>query len=563
RKSTPKFRYPTGASRNIGLAFVKQLAKSPENTVIAVNRSPFKEAVQGVSEIRADISDLSSLQAAVKEIDRITGGALDVLLLNAGGHQVDDVPLAQGREEELAEVLMQAFRNNTVGNLQLISLTLPLLRKGNMKKIFAMTSGNGVPSCIRQLKLQGRWPYATTKGALDIALIRLSNELHSEGFTVVSISPAVVFDRTGAEEKGLDFDQLKATFSAIPGSSGICTPDEGAKVMLGVMDKMTERDTGRVVGMWAWKALYMNTHERGYRVRKRERGSIAYSGPDDSKISTIGYAGDVDAGKAWKKVRRASDIDEHRTNSKNISRPALRVKRKKPELFGKFSLNSRIPLPSRTTYIICELGNGRQLVTTPAVLLKRETGKEQEQSIALIAQDFELIAEPNQEITLSFKIRRDRLFPFELSQQRFPSRPSQFSVLSQEDQQNLAHLADGYDIKSSHSPAINSVEPILQHLSHSGEIARVVIKAAKHMPKCTGQKVSMIQESTPALGASIGLKHIAEVGIQLFHLPPMAEVPHQDMPQQHRGLRPWARESGEAARLEDPEEDDTSTRLQL
>ena len=89
-----------------------------------------------------------------------------------------------------------------MGNLQLISLTLPLLRKGNMKKIFAMTSGNGVPSCIRQLKLQGRWPYATTKGALDIALIRLSNELHSEGFTVVSISPAVVFDRTGAEEKG-------------------------------------------------------------------------------------------------------------------------------------------------------------------------------------------------------------------------------------------------------------------------------------------------------------------------------------------------------------------------
>ena len=32
--------------------------------MIAVNRSPFKEAVQGVSEIRADISDLSSLQVS-------------------------------------------------------------------------------------------------------------------------------------------------------------------------------------------------------------------------------------------------------------------------------------------------------------------------------------------------------------------------------------------------------------------------------------------------------------------------------------------------------------------
>ncbi|CAD6564090.1 MAG: hypothetical protein CYPHOPRED_001957 [Cyphobasidiales sp. Tagirdzhanova-0007] len=240
----------TGASRNVGLAFIKQLANSPGNTVIALNRSPFKEAVQGRERDSSGSFRFSSLQSAVKEIDRITGGTLDVLLLNAGGSQTVHVPLAQGREEELPEALLHAFRNNTVGNVQFISLILPLLRKGGMKKIFAMTSGNGVPSCIRELKLQGQWPYATTKGALDIALIRLSNELQPEGFTVVSISPGVVWDRAGAEEIGLDFDQLKARITAIPGSSGVLTPDEGAKIMLGVMDKMTEKDSGRVVGMW-------------------------------------------------------------------------------------------------------------------------------------------------------------------------------------------------------------------------------------------------------------------------------------------------------------------------
>ena len=68
-----------------------------------------------------------------------------------------------------------------------------------------MTSGNGVASCIRDLKLQDRWPYAMSKGALDVALVKLSNELRSDGFTVVSISPAVVCDRAMAKEKGQCF----------------------------------------------------------------------------------------------------------------------------------------------------------------------------------------------------------------------------------------------------------------------------------------------------------------------------------------------------------------------
>ena len=102
---------------------------------------------------------------------------------------------------------------------------LPLIRKGGTKKIINMSSGNGVPSCIREMKLQGRWPYATSKGALDIALIRLSNELRPERFTVVSISPAVVIDRAGAEEKGSCFHVLSfcVRISSFPGPDAAWT----------------------------------------------------------------------------------------------------------------------------------------------------------------------------------------------------------------------------------------------------------------------------------------------------------------------------------------------------
>ena len=36
----------------------------------------------------------------------------------------------------------------------------------------------------------------------------------------------------------------------MPGTSGMFTPDEGVSIMLDVIGKMTEKDSGRVVGMW-------------------------------------------------------------------------------------------------------------------------------------------------------------------------------------------------------------------------------------------------------------------------------------------------------------------------
>lgn len=55
-------------------------------------------------------------------------------------------------------------------------------------------------------------------------------------------------------------------------------------------------------------------HDRGYRVREQSRGVLAYDGSTSHRISTVGNAGDIDAGGAWRKIRRPSDIVSFRVS---------------------------------------------------------------------------------------------------------------------------------------------------------------------------------------------------------------------------------------------------------
>jgi NAD(P)-dependent dehydrogenase (short-subunit alcohol dehydrogenase family) len=86
--------------------------------------------VSAQSSIRT-LVNTEAVQTAVETVRQLSGGKVDVLLCNAGttllrlriawihhqycagAHQLDDTPLALGREEELAEKLQAAFRVNT------------------------------------------------------------------------------------------------------------------------------------------------------------------------------------------------------------------------------------------------------------------------------------------------------------------------------------------------------------------------------------------------------------------------------------------------------------------
>lgn len=75
---------------------------------------------------------------------------------------------------------------------------------------------------------------------------------------------------------------------------------------------------------------------RAYRINERQRGQYQGFSPNTGRISTVGNAGDVHSGGAWKKGRRVSDMHEHHTLVKEIKdKNASRSKDTKPIIFMK------------------------------------------------------------------------------------------------------------------------------------------------------------------------------------------------------------------------------------
>lgn len=80
----------TGASRGLGLEFVKQLA-AKGNTIVAFARNPTESSGlsqlvdnKNVFAVKMDISDEESIKAAASSISKIVPDGIDVLINNAG-----------------------------------------------------------------------------------------------------------------------------------------------------------------------------------------------------------------------------------------------------------------------------------------------------------------------------------------------------------------------------------------------------------------------------------------------------------------------------------------------
>ncbi|KAF8143168.1 hypothetical protein K438DRAFT_1945962 [Mycena galopus ATCC 62051] len=139
-------------------------------------------------------------------------------------------------------------------------------------------------------------------------------------------------------------------------------------------------------------------HKRKYHIRQHER-MIYGSSSDADSISHMAGAGDVNAGKVWKTVRRLSDMNEY---SKQIKE--YRAQQNPDKAYGKVFVKvlgvkgMHLPLPAQPTAVTCTLNNGIHFVTTPECALARD---------CRIEQEFELIEHSKIEFTLTLKVRRD------------------------------------------------------------------------------------------------------------------------------------------------------------
>ncbi|KAK7063705.1 hypothetical protein R3P38DRAFT_2756566 [Favolaschia claudopus] len=107
----------TGASRGIGLEFVKQLSANDKNQVFAVVRNKSKATFlqdlsrKNVTIVEADVTDAKALGLAAAEVAKATGNKLDYLINNAGsstnpGFTLDQ--LHQQRQREIQRAIRES-----------------------------------------------------------------------------------------------------------------------------------------------------------------------------------------------------------------------------------------------------------------------------------------------------------------------------------------------------------------------------------------------------------------------------------------------------------------------
>ncbi|KND94000.1 putative oxidoreductase [Tolypocladium ophioglossoides CBS 100239] len=181
----------TGASRGLGLEWVRQFSDDGQNLVVAIVRNP-ENAEQSktllrpnVAVVKGDLSDLDSFSALAAEISKVGGGKVDILINNAG------VMIGTGAEPEvgISKSTPEEWSDQSVDdgspvlttcqplqfNVNVISLVfftiamLSLLKNGRDKKVVNLASMLGdLGFALAKPELHFS-SYAVTKAAVTMA----------------------------------------------------------------------------------------------------------------------------------------------------------------------------------------------------------------------------------------------------------------------------------------------------------------------------------------------------------------------------------------------------------
>lgn len=214
----------TGAGRGLGLEMTRQLLESGE-TVFACPRHVNSADLDSLSAkhpkslqvVPMDVTDGLSIREAVHRVSAHTD-RLDVLINNAGVLHRGE-PTVDALDPER---LVEAYRINAVGPLRVTAAFLPLLQKGEGKRIVNVSTLMG---SIEDDSSGGAYGYRMSKAALNIATKNLSIELAGDGFVVLAMHPGWVRTRLGGERAPLEVepaarDLLRTALGAGPDRNG-------------------------------------------------------------------------------------------------------------------------------------------------------------------------------------------------------------------------------------------------------------------------------------------------------------------------------------------------------
>jgi 3-oxoacyl-[acyl-carrier protein] reductase len=215
----------TGGSRGIGLACAQRFAALGDKVAVTYNSSaPSSEFFA----VKCDVTKADEVDAAFKAVEEHFGGAVEVLVSNAG--ITKDTLLLRMSEDDFSSVidanLTAAFRV-----VKRASQGMLRARKG---RIILMSSVVGL------LGSAGQANYSASKSGLVGFARSLARELGSRSITVNVVAPGpVATDMTAA----LGEDRMKVLTDAVP-LARVASPDEIA----GVVAFLAGPDAGYITG---------------------------------------------------------------------------------------------------------------------------------------------------------------------------------------------------------------------------------------------------------------------------------------------------------------------------
>lgn len=84
------------------------------------------------------------------------------------------------------------FATNVTGNIHFIHLFLPVVLKGKVKKVIAISSGHADLDFINSNDVDNSALYAASKAALNVIVAKFQAQYKKDGVLFISMSPGVV-----------------------------------------------------------------------------------------------------------------------------------------------------------------------------------------------------------------------------------------------------------------------------------------------------------------------------------------------------------------------------------
>ena len=219
----------TGANRGLGLEFVRQYVADGWR-VIAACRDPgsageLGELAESYPELRLvamDVADHGTIDVAAEEIG---DEPIDVLVNNAGVFG-PKVGAENDWRQSFGHIDYDIWRNvldvNTLAPVKIAETFVANVAAGEQKKIVTISSQLG---SIGDTGSDGLFAYRTSKAAVNMAMVSLSNQLSPQGIIVAVFCPGWCRTDMGGEEATLE-------------------PAESVANLRGLIAALTLEDTG-------------------------------------------------------------------------------------------------------------------------------------------------------------------------------------------------------------------------------------------------------------------------------------------------------------------------------